>query len=101
MRAKQSNYWIIIITLFALVGQGLLTNDSLMVPMAHAEMAQKMSANTDTNTTTTMIHGAMKNCHDMPSAVNNVDESIAASLPQTSCCNGSGVTMQQWIHPHY
>jgi len=54
MRAKQSNYWIIIITLFALVGQGLLTNDSLMVPMAHAEMAQKMSANTDTNTTTTM-----------------------------------------------
>ncbi len=98
MRAKQSNYWIIIITLFALVGQGLLTNDSLMVPMAHAEMAQKMSANTDNTTTAMTMHGAMKNCHDMPSAVNNVDESIAASLPQTSCCNGSGVCSPDCNH---
>ena len=93
MRAKQSNYWIIAITLFALVGQGLLTNDSLMVPMAHAEMAQTMSAQTDktTNTTSAMSHKAMKNCHDdMQNAVNDVDEPIATKLPQNSCCNGSG-----------
>ncbi|MGI2112808.1 CopL family metal-binding regulatory protein [Shewanella frigidimarina] len=93
MRAKQSNYWIIVITLFALVGQGLLTNDSLMVPMAHAEMTQALSAQTDkiTNTTSTMSHKAMKNCHDnMQNIVNDMDEPIAAKLPQNSCCNGSG-----------
>ncbi|KVX01990.1 CopL family metal-binding regulatory protein [Shewanella frigidimarina] len=93
MRAKQSNYWIIVITLFALVGQGLLTNDSLMVPMAHAEMTQALSSQTDkiTNTTSTMSHKAMKNCHDnMQNTVNDVDEPIAAKLPQNSCCNGSG-----------
>jgi hypothetical protein len=114
MRATRSNYWIIAITLFALVGQGLLTNDSLMIPMAHANMAQQtvpsdrhasddlandnlaqqaLSAQTDaaTNTTAALPHKTMKNCHEnVANMVNDVDEPISASLPQTSCCNGAG-----------
>ncbi|QDE29708.1 MULTISPECIES: hypothetical protein [Shewanella] len=94
MKAKLSNYWIITITLFALVGQGLLTNDSLMVPMANAQMTQlTMSTQTDdaTDTTVSMSHKAMINCHDnVSNIVNNIDESVTSSLPKASCCNGSG-----------
>ncbi len=106
MRATLSNYWIIAMTLLALVGQGLLTNDSFMVPMAHAKMAQQtapsdrhahddlaqqsMSVKTDraTNTTAAMPQKATKNCHD--NMVNDVNDPISASAPQTSCCDGSG-----------
>jgi hypothetical protein len=112
MRATLSNYWIIAITLFALVGQGVLINDSFMVPMAHAKMVQQtvpsnmlanndldgdklahqtMSAQTDraSNTTAAMPQKATKNCHD--NMVNDVNEPIRASAPQTSCCDGSGL----------
>ncbi|MGX9460703.1 hypothetical protein ACWXWU_05590 [Shewanella sp. A14] len=92
MRVKLSKYWIIAITLFALVGQGLMTNDSLMVPMSHAEMTpQTISTNNDSHHQTAMSHQSMKNCHDnMPNIISDVDEAITASLPQSSCCNGSG-----------
>ena len=94
MRATLSNYWIITITLFALVGQGLITNDSLMVPMAHAQMTQeKISAQTNTATDATlpMPHKAMTDCHDnAPNLLNNVDESNNTPPPKTGCCNGSG-----------
>lgn len=93
MRATLSNFWIITITLFALVGQGLMTNDSLMVPMSHVEMAQTISTQTDktTDTTSAITHKAMTDCHDnVPNIVNGVDESSNTPVPQTSCCNGSG-----------
>jgi hypothetical protein len=63
MRATLSNYWIIAMTLLALVGQGSLTT---------AAMPKK----------------ATKNCHD--NMVNDVNEPISASAPQTSCCDSSG-----------
>jgi len=113
MRATLSNYWVIAMTLFALVGQGVLTNDSFMVPMAHAKMVQQtaplnmlanhdldgdklahdtMSAQTQglTSSTTATPHQAMKNCHDNMPIANDVDQPITASLAQTSCCSGSG-----------
>ncbi|AZG75040.1 hypothetical protein [Shewanella livingstonensis] len=70
----------------------MLTNDSLMVPTAHANMAQQsLSVTTDSATNTPSSHKDMKNCHDnVDNLVNNVNNTVTASLPQTGCCDDAG-----------
>jgi len=89
MQKTLKNYWLITLTLFALVGQGLLANGSSMVPMDHQSshmMTQVLSNSSDVPMTPMLHASAMTDCHgNMVS-----DPQLQQVDNSNSCCNGLG-----------
>ncbi|QIR15904.1 hypothetical protein [Shewanella aestuarii] len=117
MNAFLAKYWIIGLTLFALVGQGMLANGGSMVPVAHANMdEQALVESSDMSDGYSLVSSSEQatDCHgNVISAVvtpinhsvnstNSIDskdnvhlmavqnESDQQTQSETNCCNGAG-----------
>ncbi|MCL1142825.1 hypothetical protein [Shewanella gaetbuli] len=104
MRKAIKQYWIVAITLFTLVGQGLLANGSSMVPVMDAEHHQAQMVNeqfglddslssdlnSDSNSQLNMAMLADSSQQTTDCHGNAVAAVVSQNSDSNGCCNGMG-----------